>query len=432
MIPRYTRREMGAVWNPQSKYRRWLEVELLACEAFAQLGVIPQEAVADLRARQPEKFDEERIDAIEAEVHHDVIAFTTWLGEVMGPNARFIHYGLTSYDVVDTALSLGLREALDLILAGLEEVRQVLAHNAYKYKNTLLAGRTHGVHAEPISFGFKMALWHDEARRNQKRLQQARQAISVGRLSGAVGTFATVDPRVEEYVCRALDLQPAGVSTQVLQRDRHAQLMSALAILAGSLETIAVEIRHLQKTETREAEEPFRSGQKGSSAMPHKRNPVICERISGLARVVRGNTLAALENQALWHERDISHSSVERIILPDTTILIDYMLHLTKVVLSDLRVYPAAMAANLELTGGLIYSQGLMLALVDKGLNREEAYAAVQSLAMQAWEGQGNFPALVKADPVISARLSDAEIDACFDPARSLQHMDHIYRQAGL
>lgn len=432
MIPRYSRPAMAALWSPQAKYRRWLEVELLACEAFARLGHIPPEAVTDLRARAPEHFDEDRIDAIEAEVHHDVIAFTTWLGEVMGPNARWIHYGLTSYDVVDTALSLALREAVDLLLEGLDRMREVLAASAREHRNTVMVGRTHGVHAEPISFGFKLALWYAEAGRNRERLLRARDTISVGRLSGAVGTFATVDPRVEEYVCRALDLQPAGVSTQVLQRDRHAELMAALAILAGTLETMAVEIRHLQKTETREVEEPFRAGQKGSSAMPHKRNPVLCERISGLARVVRGNTLAALENQPLWHERDISHSSVERIILPDTTILMDYMLHLMTVVLEGMHVYPEAMAANLERTGGLIYSQALMLALVDAGLSREEAYGIVQGLAMAAWEGQGSFPDLVMEDARVRDKLTVEQIRECFDPARALRHMDHIYRQAGL
>lgn len=430
MIERYTRPAMGRLWTDEHKYATWLRVELLALEAWADLGVVPREAVAEIRAKAA--VDPARIAEIEARVHHDVIAFTTAVAERVGPAARWFHYGLTSTDVVDTALSVILVEAADLLIAGAGQLAQALREQALRHRDTVAMGRTHGVHAEPTSFGLKFALWYSEVQRALQRLQRAREVVRVGKLSGAVGNFAHIDPEVERRVCAGLGLEPAPVSTQVLQRDRHAEFVTTLAVVGGTLEKIAVEIRHLQRTEVREVEEPFHGGQKGSSAMPHKRNPEKCERISGLARVLRANALAAMENQALWHERDISHSSVERVILPDSTILLDYMLHLLTGIVRDLHVYPEAMAANLERTGGLIYSQRLLLALVEGGMTREDAYALVQELAMAAWQGGATFQERVLADPRVTGRLAPAVLQALFDPAYYLRRVGEIYRRLGL
>lgn len=430
MIERYTRPEMGRIWSQANKYQAWLTVELLACEAWAELGVIPAEAAAAIREKA--RIDVDRIAEIEAQVHHDVIAFTTSIAEQVGPHARYFHYGLTSTDVVDTAQAYLLVQATDLLLADVDALLAVLAAQARRWKTTPMIGRTHGVHAEPITFGLKLALWYDEMRRNRVRLERARETIRVGKLSGAVGTFAHIDPAVERAVCAGLGLVPAPLSTQVLQRDRHAEYLSTLAVIAGSLDKFAVEIRHLQRTEVRELEEPFRQGQKGSSAMPHKRNPEKSERISGLARLIRGYAQAAFENQALWHERDLSHSSVERVILPDATILLDYMLTLMTELIRDLHVYPEAMQANLERTGGLIYSQRILLALVERGLTREEAYALVQEAAMQAWQAGGGFRERLERDPRITSRLSRDELARLFDPAHYVRRIDELFARVGL
>ncbi|HEY8448940.1 MAG TPA: adenylosuccinate lyase [Bacillota bacterium] len=430
MIERYTRPAMGALWTQEHKYRTWLRVELLACEAWARLGRIPAEAVDELRRKA--RIDVDRILAIERTVHHDVIAFTTAIAEQVGPAARYFHFGLTSTDVVDTALAVILVEAADLLIAGAEALAATLAEQARRYKHTLIIGRTHGVHAEPTTFGLKLALWYAEMQRNLERLRRAREIVRVGKLSGAVGHFAHIDPEVERYVCAGLGLEPAPISTQVLQRDRHAEFVTTLAIVGGTLEKMAVEIRHLQRTEVREVEEPFRAGQKGSSAMPHKRNPEKAERISGLARLLRSYAVAALENQALWHERDISHSSVERVILPDATILLDYMLATMTEIIRDMHVYPEAMRANLERTGGLIYSQRLLLALVERGLTREDAYALVQELAMAAWQGGPTFRERVWADARIRAYLQPEELEALFDPRAYTHRVDEIFARVGL
>ncbi|MFS8640720.1 MAG: adenylosuccinate lyase [Symbiobacteriaceae bacterium] len=430
MIERYTRPAMGRIWTLEHKYETWLRVEILALEAWEELGVVPRGTAA--RVRERARVDAARIAEIERRVHHDVIAFTTAIAEQVGDDARWVHYGLTSSDVVDTALAVNLVQAVDLLLAEVRTLREVVGEQARRHKDTVMVGRTHGVHAEPITFGVKLALWYAELGRNLDRLARARQAVAVGKVSGAVGTFAHVDPRVEAYVCRRLGLEPETVSSQIVARDRHAELLAALAILAGTYDKMAIEIRHLQRTEVREVEEPFRAGQKGSSAMPHKRNPEKCERISGLARVIRGHLVSALENQALWHERDISHSSVERIILPDSLILADYMTALLTEIIRDLHVYPEAMAANLERTGGLIYSQRVLLALVARGMSREDAYAIVQELAMRGWRGEAPFRQLVEGDPRVRAALSPEEIAACFDPGAYLRHVDFIFRRAGL
>ncbi len=430
MIERYTLPEMGAVWSPENRYRKWLDVEIHACEAWAELGAIPREAVEAIRARA--RVDVPRILAIEAEIHHDVIAFTTSLSEQVGEAARFIHFGLTSNDVVDTAQSALAAEACDLLIRRAEALAEAIRAQARRHKDTVMIGRTHGVHAEPITFGLKLAVWYAEMGRNLERLRRARATIAHGKISGSVGTYANVDPFVEEYVCRKMGLVPAPVSNQVLQRDRHAELVTTLAVVGGSLEKFATEIRGLQRTETREAEEPFRDGQKGSSSMPHKRNPEKCERIAGLARLLRGYALAALEDQALWHERDISHSSVERVILPDATIILDYMLHLFTGIVADLHVYPERMKANLESSGGLIFSQRVLLALVEKGLSREEAYRIVQRHAMATWEHGGSFRERVAADPEVRRRLSEVELLACFDYRRHLRHVDTVFARLGL
>ncbi|MCC6860326.1 MAG: adenylosuccinate lyase [Bryobacterales bacterium] len=432
MIPRYTRPEMGRIWSDENKFRQWLEVELAAGEALAERGEVPVEAARALRAHAA--FDVSRIQAIEAEVKHDVIAFTTAVAESMAAAgqadaSRWFHYGLTSNDVVDTAQALQVRQASSLLIAGLERLREVLKRRAFEFKDTPQIGRTHGVHAEPITFGLKLALWHEEAGRDLERLRAAAEEMRVGKISGAVGNFAHLDPDVEESICAHLGLRPAPVSSQVIQRDRHAHYVSALALTTALLEKIALEVRHLQRTEVREAEEYFSRGQKGSSAMPHKRNPVTCEQICGLARVVRANLQAAFENIALWHERDISHSSVERVILPDSTILTDYLLDKTTRLVDRLVVYPERMRRNLEKTRGLIFSGQLLLDLAAAGMLREKAYRVVQQHAMRAWEEEGDFRAAVAQDPEIGAVLSPGQIDRAFSLERQLRNVDRIFRR---
>ena len=430
MIPRYTRPPMGRIWSDQYKYECWLAVELAASEALAEMGEVPPEAAAALR--QHAAFDLGRIAAIEVEVRHDVIAFTTAVAESMqaagaGEFGRWLHYGLTSNDVVDTAQSLQIKAASALITAALEELSNVLKARAFEYRDTLQIGRTHGIHAEPITFGLKLAIWWDEIQRHRQRFAAASEEMRVGKLSGAVGTFAHIGPEAEERICQRLGLRAAPVTSQVLPRDLHANYVATLAGIASSLDKIALEIRHLQRTEVREAEEPFAPGQKGSSAMPHKRNPIVCEQICGLARVVRSQAQAAFEDVALWHERDISHSSVERIILPDSTILIDYLLGKTIWLLSGLRVHTERMRKNVELTRGLIFSGQLLLDLAAAGLSREEAYRLVQSHAMNAWESDGDFRQAVEADPRISSRLTKAQLDQVFSSERQLQNIHRIF-----
>jgi adenylosuccinate lyase len=429
LLERYTLPEMRKLWSPECRFQKWLDLEVLACEAWADLGRVPDEAVQEIRSKA--RFDVERIAEIEAVTRHDVIAFVSCVAENVGDAGKYLHLGLTSYDIVDTALSLLMRDALDLILEALDDLRELLADQAREYQNLPMVGRTHGVHAEPISLGLKFALWYAELDRARGRLEQARQEIGVGRLSGAVGTYAHLDPYVENYVCRRTGLTPAKVSTQVLQRDRHAGYLSALAVAAGSLEKFATEIRHLQRTEVLEMEEGFAAGQKGSSAMPHKRNPVNCERIAGLARVLRGNSTAALENISLWHERDITHSSVERIIIPDSTTLLHYMIVQFTEVLRGLQIYPQQMERNLNRTHGLIFSQRLLLALVAKGLSREEAYTLVQRQAHRNWP-EGDFMAALKADPAIGQYLQADEIDGLCDARHYLDRTDYIFWRAGL
>ena len=421
---------MGALWSDEAKYARWLQVELAVCEAHARRGVIPADALVRIRARA--RVDAARIAEIEARVRHDVIAFLTNLEEAIGEDSRFVHVGLTSSDVVDTALALTLVEAADRLVAGLDRLREVLRTLALRHRDTLTVGRTHGVHAEPTTFGLKVLGWWAEAARNRERLVRARETVRVGKLSGAVGTFAHVLPAVEEEVCRALGLEPAPVSTQIVQRDRHAEFVAACAIAGGSLEKIAVEIRGLQRTEILEVEEPFAEGQKGSSAMPHKRNPVACEQVSGLARVLRAHAGAALEDIALWHERDISHSSVERVILPDVTILLDYLLAQITWILEGLRVSPERMRENLERSYGLVYSQRVLLALTDAGLARQAAYELVQRNAMRAWEERRSFRECLEADAEVTRHLAPEVLKAAFDPAWYLRHVGAVYRRLGL
>jgi adenylosuccinate lyase len=428
VIPRYTSPAMAALWSPETKFATWLEIELLVAEAQARLGMIPEAAARRLRERA-RVTSVARIDDIEErETRHDVVAFLRVVGETVGDDARYLHMGLGSSDVVDTALSVLMVRAVDLIaasLAGLHDALAVLA-NAHRY--TLMAGRTHGVHAEPITFGLKAALWFAEVGRGMDRVRRAREVIGVGKISGEVGTFAHIPPDVEAFVCERLGLTPAPASSQVIQRDRHAEYLAHLAVVAGTLEKIATEIRHLARTELREVEEPFGEGQTGSSAMPHKRNPIISERVAGLSRVVRANAMAALENIALWGERDITHSSVERIIVPDSTAVLEYMIRKLTGVIAGLRVYPDHMRENLDRTGGLVFSHRVLLALLDHGLPRDEAYRIVQSAAMRAWEGQGRFSELLRA----SGALSDAELEACFDASHALRHVDMIFARVGL
>ncbi len=430
VIERYTLPRMKEVWDEKNKFRKWLEVEILACEAWAKLGVIPEEAVEVIRKKAD--FSVQKIKEAEQKTRHDVIAFVSTVAESVGEEGKYIHYGLTSSDVVDTALSALMVEAADIIIGDLHELAGVLESQALKYKFTPMIGRTHGVHAEPITLGLKFALWLAETRRNLERMRFARKEIAVGKISGAVGTYAHVDPFIEEYVCHKMGLTPAPISTQILQRDRHAQFLTTLAIIAGCLDKYATEIRALQKTEVREVEEPFRAGQKGSSAMPHKRNPVTCERISGLSRVVRSNSMAALENIPLWHERDISHSSVERIILPDSTILVDYMLQEMTTIIRDLHVYPENMERNLNHTQGLIFSQRVLLALVDRGVSREDAYRIVQSNAMKAWSEGVPFGRLMTQDPEITRYLSEEELEACFDLKAHFKRIQTIYERLNI
>jgi len=427
MIDRYTRPKMKALWDLKHKYEIWLEVELQACAAFERTGQAPRGTAAKIRKKA--KINVARIAEIEKVTKHDVIAFLESLMDTVGPEHRFLHMGLTSSDIVDTSLAVQMTEALDLILEGVEGLLVALKRQALRHKNTVMVGRSHGIHGEPISFGFKLTIWFEEVGRHLERLRHVRQEIAVGKLSGAMGTFAHQGPEVEEYVCAKMGLRPDPVSNQVVQRDRHAAYATALALLAASIEKIATEIRHLQRTEVLEAEEYFSEGQKGSSAMPHKRNPIVSENLCGLARVVRANSLAAMENVALWHERDISHSSVERVIMPDSTILIDYMLAKVTDLIKHLVVYPANMKRNLDLTGGLVYSQRLLLTLIEKGAQRKESYEAVQRNAMASWRGAGGLQQLVEQDPFISQHLKKSEIAACFNPKYYLRHLDQIFRR---
>jgi adenylosuccinate lyase len=425
MIERYTLPEMGALWSEQSKFQKWLEVEIAVCEVHAEMGTIPQDALEQIKSRA--KFSVERINEIEKTTNHDVIAFTTNLAENIGKAARFVHYGLTSSDVVDTANALLLRDACDLLLQKVEALLTVLKRRALEFKHTPQIGRTHGIHAEPTSFGLTFALWYDEMRRNQERLRRARETVAVGKISGAVGTFALLDPEVEEKVCARLGLKPALVSTQIIQRERYAEYLCTLAVIASSLDKFALNVRHWQRTEVFEAQERFTAGQKGSSAMPHKRNPIISERICGLARVVRANSLVGLENVALWHERDISHSSAERVVLPDSSIALDYLLHKTATLIDGLVVYPERMLQNLQLTKGLIFSGQLLLALTQKGVSREMAYEWVQRNAMKVWETGENFQELLKQDADVNSHLGSADIEGVFKLDTYLRNVDTIF-----
>ncbi len=427
MIPRYTRPEMGAIWSDQNKFQKWLEVEIATAEAEAEAGMIPRSAARAIRRKGG--FDVARILEIEKEVKHDVIAFTTNVAEHVGREARYLHFGLTSNDVVDTAQALQVREASKLLLAGLEQLAAALKKRALEFKHTPMVGRTHGIHAEPITFGVKIAIWYAESQRNLQRLAAAAEQMRVGKTSGAVGIYSHLSPAIEKKILAKLGLKPAQAASQVIQRDRHAQYVSTLAIIAASLEKIALEVRGLQRTEVREVEEFFSAKQKGSSAMPHKRNPVTSEQICGLARVVRANAQAALENVALWHERDISHSSVERVILPDSTILVDYLLNKTTGLVEKMFVYPERMQENLDLLKGLIFSGQLLLDLTEKGVAREEAYRWVQRNAMQVWKTREDFKSLVTRDPDIASRLSAKEISAVFNTQRYLKHVNQIFRQ---
>ena len=425
MIVRYTRPAMAAIWSEQRRYENWLRVELAATTALSKFGIVPAAAAESLRQRA--SFTVERIHAIEAETRHDVLAFTTAVAESVGPDARWLHYGLTSTDVVDTAQALALTEASALIRAGIVRLRDVLRARAVEFQHTPTIGRTHGVHAEPTTFGMKLLLWYSEMGRNLRRFDAAAEDLRVGKISGAVGSFGHLKPEHEAAILDELGLKAALISTQVLQRDRHAAFITTLAVLCSTLDKIATEIRHLQRTEVREAEEFFSVGQKGSSAMPHKRNPITCENICGLARVVRGNAQVALEDVALWHERDISHSSAERVILPDTTILADYLLDKSATLIEKLLVYPARMLRNLELTGGLIFSGQLLLDLSEAGMSREDAYKLVQTHAMNAWQNDRNFRSLVEADAAITARLSPEKLAAAFDYQRQLTNIDAVF-----
>ncbi len=430
MITRYTRPEMGRIWTDENKFRIFLDIEILACEANAELGIIPKGAIKVIREKA--KFDVQRISEIEQTVKHDVIAFLTNVGEYVGDEARFIHVGMTSSDVLDTGLAIQMKQSGELLLNDLELLAKILAKRANEFKYTIMVGRTHGVHAEPTTFGLKLALWFDEMQRNIRRLKQAIETISYGQISGAVGTYEHLDPFVEKYVCEKLGLKPAPISNQILQRDLHAEYLTTLAIVGSSLEKFATEIRHLQRTEVIEVEEYFSTGQKGSSAMPHKRNPVNCERVAGLARVLRGNAQAAMENISLWHERDISHSSVERIIIPDSCILLDYMIVTFSDILDKLIVYPENMKKNLELTGGLIFSQSVLLALTNKGMKREDAYAAVQKYAMEIWQNKKSFKEVLKSDSNILEYLNSSELDELFDLKKSIRNIGYIFDRVGI
>ena len=430
MIERYTLPEMGNIWSLQNEWQTILNVELAACDAMAELGEIPKEAALNIRNKAA--FNIDRIKEIEAVTHHDIIAFLTNVAENVGDDSKYVHKGLTSSDVKDTAICLMMKQSADIILDDLRKFLEVLRRRAVEFKHTPCIGRTHGIHAEPMTFGLKLLLWSDEIERDIERVEHAKKIVSVGKLSGAVGTYSNIDPKIEELVCQKLDLTPARLATQVIQRDRHAEYMTTLAIVASTLEKIATEIRNLQRTDIREAEEYFSPGQKGSSAMPHKRNPINCERVAGMARLVRGNAIAAMEDITLWHERDISHSSVERVILPDSTINVDYCTRKITNIVDKLLVYPEAMLHNMNRTGGLIYSQRLMLEVVSKGVLREDAYKWVQRNAMKRWmEGQ-DFKTNVENDPDITKYLTKSEIDDCFDYKWFLRNVDMIFERFGL
>ena len=427
MIPRYSRDRMTYIWSPENRFQKWLDIEILACEALADQGKIPAESLKTIKERAG--FDIGRIDEIEKTVKHDVIAFLTSVSEKVGEDARYIHMGLTSSDILDTSLAVLLKEASGLLIADLDELLAVLRDRAFAYKDTVMIGRSHGIHAEPITFGLKMALWYEEMRRNRTRLVSARETISCGKIAGAVGTFSFIDPGIEAYVCERLGLKPAPISTQIVQRDRHAEYFSTLAIIAASIEKFSTEIRHLQRTEVREAEEFFSPGQKGSSAMPHKRNPVLSENLSGLARLMRSYALAAMEDVALWHERDISHSSVERVIAPDATILLDFMLSRFTGVVKNLLVYPDRMLANLNMTRGLVFSQMVLLACIERGMSREDSYAIVQRNAMKTWSEGLDFKQLLLQDEQVMATLSREDIENVFRLENFLGHVDFIFNR---
>ena len=427
MIPRYTRKRMSRIWNPEKKFTTWLKIELLVCKALAEMGVIPSQALENIEKKA--RFSLERIEEIEVVVKHDVIAFLTCVGENLGPDSRYLHLGLTSSDILDTCFALQLKEASEIILAEIDLLLRNLRSKAFKHKNTVMVGRSHGIHAEPVTFGLKMALWYEEMRRNRERLLTAQETISYGKISGAVGTYAHLSPGVEEYVCQRLGLKADPISTQIVQRDRHAAFFTTLAVIASSIEKFAVEIRHLQRTEVLEVEEYFAPGQKGSSAMPHKRNPILSENLTGLARLIRSNALASLENVPLWHERDISHSSVERVIAPDTTILLDFMIHRFAGIIEKLIVYPERMKANLRKSRGLIFSESVLLLLTRKGISREKAYRIVQRDAMEVWEGNRSFKDVLLNDPEVLTYLTPGEIKEAFDLDHHLRHLDFIFKR---
>ncbi len=431
MIDRYTRPEMKAVWTDEAKFQTFLDVEIAVCQAQCKLGRIPQSALEDIK--KSAGFDVKRIDEIELEVKHDVIAFLTSVAEKVGENSRYIHLGLTSSDVIDTALALQMRRATQIIKKDLDELEDAILGQARKHKHTVTVGRSHGIHAEPTTFGFKMAVWLEEVKRQKARLAAAEEMISVGQFSGAVGTYSNIDPEIERLTCEYLNLKPAPISTQIIQRDRHAQFVWTLSMIGSSLEKFAVEIRHLQRTDVLEAEEPFTQGQKGSSAMPHKRNPVGSENISGLARILRGNAMAAMENIALWHERDISHSSVERVILPDSCILVDYMLARFTKIVAGLIIYPENMRRNMDRYGGVIFSQAIMLKMVEKGMSREEAYRIVQGNAMKAWNNNGgDFKRNLLNDSDVTSLLAKNEIEETFDPEHYLRNLNQVFERLGI
>jgi adenylosuccinate lyase len=429
MIDRYSRPEMKKVWSDENKFSKWLEVEIAVCEAWAELGVIPRQAIPKIKMA---RLNIKRMDEILKETHHDMTAFLNSIAETVGPESRFIHLGLTTNDVWDTALSLQMVEAANILNQDIKDLTVVLVEKALKYKYTPIIGRTHGVHAEPTSYGLKLALWIEEMNRNRARLNEATKIIAVGKISGAVGTYATLSPELEEKACAKLKLSPAPISNQILQRDRHAQYLTTLAIIASSLEKFATDIRGLQRTETHEVEEPFEAGQTGSSAMPHKRNPELCERVCGIARLMRGYALTSMENIALWHERDISHSSTERITLPDATLLLDYSMSIFTRIMKGLNVFPEQMQHNIELTKGLVFSQRVLLALIDKGMSRQNAYELVQRNAMKAWKENKEFLGLLKADPEVSACLPEKELEPLFEYGYYLRYVDDIFERLGL
>jgi adenylosuccinate lyase len=427
VIERYTRGEMARIWEPRTRFNKWLEVELAACEAWHKKGKIPKSSLKRIIKRA--RFNVKRIEEIEKTVKHDVVAFLTNVSEYVGPDSRYIHMGLTSSDVLDTSLALLLREAAGLIIEDIKGLLKVLKKRAFEHKGTVMIGRSHGIHAEPVTLGLKLALAYDEFKRNLERIERAREVISYGKLSGAVGTFANTDPFVERYVLRKLGLKPEPVATQVVQRDRHAEFFTTLAIVATSIEKFAVEIRHLQRTEVLEAEEPFTRGQKGSSAMPHKRNPILSENLTGLARLVRGYATSAMDNVALWHERDISHSSVERVIGPDATILVDFMLVRFTNLINDLLVYPENMKKNLDRLKGLVFSQRVLLEFVDRGVTREDAYRIVQRAAMKVWKGKADFKTLLLRDKEVLVHIKPREVERCFDLKPYLKNVDYIFKR---